>query len=188
MKLTSFSQIPSDIVNNFYIYFDIDRNVKNSEATQNINYRPWFVTDRRSYITPNNTPIGYALLTQRSKDDSLELNLINRLQQFDKVERIYLSHNENLIQVKVLVQMETYDYKLMDKLINDVEFPIKDSYKSKLIDFEYIPNLPNQEPDIYSSSKLIYNKKANEVVFGSTITFSYENPLENIHQVNICLP
>ncbi len=185
MKSASFSQIPSDIVNNFYIFFYIDKNVnKNNQTIQPINYKPWFVTNRRNYITPNYTPIGYEI----SKDESLELNLISRLQKFDKVERIYLNNIENFIQVKVLIEMETYDYELINKLINDVEFTIKDSYKNKLIDFEYIPNLPDQEPDIYSSLKLIFNKKVNEAMLRSTITFSYENPFENIPQVNIRLP
>ena len=185
MRVTSFSQIPSDFVNKFYYFFDIDKEIKENQANQYINYKSWFETDERNYVTPNYTPLAYALLTT-AKDDSLEMNLIHKFQKFDRVLRIYLTEYNNFIQIKVLLDMEIYDYELMDKLINDAEFSIKDSFRNKLIDFEYVPVLSNQKIEVANiSTQLIYDKDTNEAVFEATYSFSYENPFENVLQANV---
>lgn len=146
-----------------------------------VEFVPQFITEAKSYVIPTYTPLAYSLLTN---DYSLETIAVSKLEKIVEVTKIYLDDQEQIADIKVFINMNTYDYDLIDKIQNEVEFPIKDLFKNKLIDIEYLPSIEDDSAFEDTRWKLIFNRNINNLVFDQDI-YGYENPLTNLPLVNV---
>lgn len=208
MKNTTLSQSPLSFLGNLSFFPSQDKTIagnninlgsgfllKNNEEDnarilhenvvgKTIGFIPCFVNEAKSYATPNYTPLAFSLLTQ---NNSLETTIVGKLEKIDKVKKVYMDEDEQFTDIKIILEMNTYDYDLVDKILKEVEFPIKDEFKNKLIDFEYLPFIEKEDDDIYNGTnwKLIFSRNISEIVFSPNNDFNYEKPLNNIPLVNV---
>jgi hypothetical protein len=149
-----------------------------------IKQKPRVTTARlRNYVTSSllqqNNALNIADIIVDNQ--SLETNIVNKFKKFKETLKIYICHNNDLTIVKILLAKQHYDYELMDKIFNEAEFPIKDTFQDKLIDFEYIPfssayhRLINSDLD-----KLIFDRKMDDVLMSKgERLYSYNDYSEN---------
>ncbi|MBI2613979.1 MAG: hypothetical protein HYW62_04380 [Candidatus Levybacteria bacterium] len=156
---------------------------KENAINKTIDFIPCLVSEAKNYAAPNYIPFGFSLLTQ---NNSLETVVVSKLEKIDKVKKIYLDEQSQFADIKIFLEMPTYDYDLINKILNEIEFPIKDTFKNKLIDFEYLP-FTEEDKSIDTGWKLIFNRDVNEMIFNPYSDFSYEDPLNNIPLVNVNL-
>lgn len=71
--------------------------------------------------------------------DNFELETIIKFKKFENITDIYIEEGEQFINIRVLINLERYDYNLMNNIFNDAEFPLKDKFeKDKLFNLQYI--------------------------------------------------
>lgn len=71
--------------------------------------------------------------------DNFELETIIKFKKFENITDIYIEEGEQFINIRVFINLESYDYNLMNNIFNDAEFPLKDKFeKDKLFNFQYI--------------------------------------------------
>lgn len=137
-----------------------------TQSEQPVNQITWFTSSLpQSYLAFNQPLQDFALMSDYSVtlEEQLELEIARKLKNFEQVREIYIRHNEELTIVKVILDVEHYDYNLMDRIFNKAEFPIKDSFLEKLISFEYIPYYPESNNLINpKEDKLMFNKVVQE--------------------------
>lgn len=136
----------------------------NTQSEQSINQMPWLTTPKpESYSVINKPSLDFAFVTEftTTLEKQLELAITRKLKNFGEVREIYINHNDELTTVKVILNIEYYDYYLMDKIFNEAEFPIRDSFKGELINFEYIPYYPDSEH--------LIDPKQDELIFDRAI-------------------
>ena len=155
-----------------------------SESSQKIEHGSWFIVESKKYVTPTITPLSLSLTVQ---SNSLEAVIVNKLENISKVQKIYIRDLDTLISVRVLLEMETYDYELMDKILNEAEFPIKDMFSTKLFDFEYIPYEQGSDDNLIETfnQKLIFDRGVNNLLSTFHVSYTFEDPIEKIPQVEV---
>lgn len=71
--------------------------------------------------------------------DNFELETIIKFKQIENITDIYIEEGEQFINIRVFINLERYDYNLMNDIFNNAEFPLKDKFeKDKLFNFQYI--------------------------------------------------
>ncbi len=79
---------------------------------------------------------------------------------YSKIQKVYTFDKGNSVSIKVFLEMPTYDYRLIRQLLEEVEFPLKDFFRDRLIFVEYIPVFKgNIEP---KEMRLVYDRQAND--------------------------
>lgn len=98
-------------------------------------------------------------LSPNIKNRSIKEQIVDIYKSFNKVKKIYVKEYENFTDVKVILDMEIYDYDLMNSIFNTAEFPLKENNSHMLFNVDYIPTIAGEgslvDPFIY---QLIYNK------------------------------
>lgn len=114
----------------------------------------------KSYSTSNIIGPRFVLVSTPSKteEEQIEREIARVFERIVQIFKIYIYHDAEITNVKVLINFDHYDYDLMDKIFNEAEFPIKDLFTDKLIHFEYIPIGSEQKFINPELEKLIYNK------------------------------
>ena len=153
---------------------------ESAESNQKVQIRTWGgLLTHQNYTTPTPSLDSLSLLIS-SFGNSIEAEIVDKLDQIDEVIKVYYKEDNNFISVKILLTMPTYDFELIDKLLNRVEYPVKDQYKNKLINFEYIPYTKGDQEQSENKNMLqIFNRELQEIIYLSTVTYSYIDPVEN---------
>lgn len=111
-------------------------------------------------ISPYNQAFAVDLAYSTQADaDNLELETVFKLKQFDQVKSIYIDEIDNIITMRVLIEIDQYEYDLMNEIFNKAEFPLKDKYeKNKLIHFQYIYGINNQPEPLEYFGKYLFHR------------------------------
>ncbi len=137
-----------------------------TQSEQQMNQVIYFTASPpQSYLAFNQPLQDFTLMSDypTTPEEQLELKIARRLKNFEQIREIYISHNEELTTVKVILDVEHYNYNLMDKIFNEAEFPVKDSFSEKLISFEYIPYYPESNNLINpQEDRLIFTRAIQE--------------------------
>lgn len=71
--------------------------------------------------------------------DNFELETVIKFKKFDNITDIYIEEGKQFINIRVFINLERYDYSLMNDIFNDAEFPVKDKFeKDKFFNFQYL--------------------------------------------------
>jgi hypothetical protein len=127
--------------------------------------RAWrFLSERQ--VTPTATQSLYneefaldLLYSFNQGIDNFELEAIIKFKKFEHITDIYIEEGEQFINIKVFINLEKYDYDLMNNIFNDAEFPLKDKFeRDKLFNFRYIYKTAIQSEFIEYLGKRVYSK------------------------------
>ncbi len=129
-----------------------------SKTTQS----PFVTTDIQTttQILPTHNQDFVVDLAYSAETDSnnLELETIIKFKQFSEVTDIYFKESDQIITVRVLIDLAQYDYDLMNEIFNRAEFPLKDKFeKDRLIDFQYL-YVSQQSEQIEHFGKYIFHR------------------------------
>lgn len=70
--------------------------------------------------------------------DNFELETIIKFKKFESITDIYIEEGEQFINIRIFLDLERYDYNLMNDIFNDAEFPLRDKFeRNKLFNFQY---------------------------------------------------
>ena len=140
---------------------------ENTQTEIDVTLTPSLTLNTKSY-TPNLTSQSLFLSYSVSSKESLEQTILSKFQRIEEVEKIYILFNGNLVLVKIVLDMPTYGYDLMQRIFTEAEFPIKDSYLDKIIDFEY---LPKESTLPFEEYKLLLDKELIDMSFSSNFNY-----------------
>lgn len=91
--------------------------------------------------------------------DNLELETRIKFKKFEDITDIYIEEGEQFINIRVFIDLERYDYNLMNDIFNDAEFPLKDKFeKDKLFNFQYIYKTAIQSEFLKYLGRRIFRK------------------------------
>lgn len=156
-----YTSTPTLYIDGIFIY---------EQETFNISYPETEVYQVQPIVKPIQFPATPSALIQNSAldlaytsdidSDNFELETIIKLKRFDEITNIYIQESEDVITTRVLINLEKYDYSLMEKIFNTVEFPLKDKFETeKMIDFQYIYNTTDHTTPVEHFGKRIFHKE-----------------------------
>lgn len=98
-------------------------------------------------------------LTPNFKNKTIREQIVDAYKDFKSIQKIFIKEYQNFTEVKVVLEMKTYDYNLMNDIFRIAEFPLKELNSHMLINVDYIPSIAEEgnlvDPFIY---ELIYNR------------------------------
>lgn len=166
----------------YYYLPQTDINNNFDPLSQKFDLKPTFLFSEEQYITIPSHRYAYALASL-SIDRTLEQLIVSYAQKIKEIKKIYVSEMNMLTSVSIVIKMDYYDYDLMNKIFERFEFPVKDMFASKLIDFNYVP-----EADLINTplkrSILIYNNELIDIKTDLLSTFDVYKPEINSPKVN----
>lgn len=171
---------------NYYIVARNEATSKNlSLAGNQYSVVPSFSLDPRSYTIAPSYECAHALVAI-SPNRSLEQLIVSRAQNINEIAKVYFFEKDMLVSIFVVLNMNQYDYDLMNRIFEDLEFPIKDLFKNKLISFNYLSVDDSLNKKSYEFINLIYNKELNNIksTFHESFDF-YTEQKNNIPEIKI---
>lgn len=134
------------------------------------------INEPKNWITNELQSKNVFFISATPSEETMKQMIKDKYGKFEKVRKVYVSEEKEITLVKVILEMETYDYNLMDEIFNEAEFPIKDQFRNKLIDFEYLNLNTEEEQNISQDYELIY-RDSEKQTYSSMIFDVGENPL-----------
>lgn len=178
----SLSWIDSNQLKYYYIAPN-DLNNQFDPLSEHLDLKPTISFSPEPYITTPSHRSAYALASI-SVDRTLEQLIVSYAQHIKEIVKIYVSEMNMITSVSVVIKMNEYDYDLMSKIFEKFEFPVKDMFVNKLIDFDYISLADLVNKNSLKSSILIYNKELNDIKYDLLSTFDIYKPEANFPEVN----
>lgn len=112
-----------------------------------------------SLILNQESAIDLAYMTQIDSNN-LELESAIKFKKFNEVSDIYIQEDSNLTIVRVLINLDKYNYNLMTEIFNTAEFPLRDKFeRDRLIDFQYVYNISGHITPIEYFGKRIFHRE-----------------------------
>lgn len=136
-----------------------------AEATEVFISRAWKFP-LETHITSTATQVLYnedfaldLLYSFSQSSDNLELETRIKLKKFEDITDIYIEEGEQFINIRVFIDLERYDYSLMNDIFKNAEFPLKDKFeKNKLFNFQYIYKTAVQSECLEYLGRRIFHK------------------------------
>lgn len=126
-----------------------------TEPTQlDSSYFSLLVQDKPSNTTPQQNIINSLmnLTFCLTSVNNIEMDLIKYYKSFDKVKQIFISKNEGIRDIRILLDLNEYNIDYMEEFFSKAQFPIQDKYSDQevMLNFEYIFSYDDIEQDKYS--------------------------------------
>lgn len=117
------------------------------------------VTSIATHVLQNEEIALDLLYSFNQSTDNFELEAIIKFKKFENITDIYIEEGEQFINIEVFINLERYDYDLMNDIFNDAEFPLKDKFeKDKFFNFQYIYKTAIQSESIEYLGRRVFHK------------------------------